>query len=138
MGRINYCSFLGDKKGITKGVKLDYLFIFRWEIYTLSLNNIENLNYEKISETAEKPCFYKGTFNVDVPADTFVSTEGFKKGLVFINGFNLGRYWSIGSQKNLYLPALLLKKGENELVIFELFKKDLDYIELVEKPLLGN
>ena len=44
----------------------------------------------------------------------FYYLQGWKKGIVVINGFNLGRYWSIGPQKTLYVPAPVLKKGENQ------------------------
>ena len=56
---------------------------------------------------------------MDTPADTFLRTDNFTKGFAVLNGFNLGRFWEIGPQKALYVPASLLKKGENELVIFE-------------------
>ena len=56
---------------------------------------------------------------VDKKADTFLYLDNFKKGFVVINGFNLGRYWEIGPQRSLYVPASILNEGENEIVIFE-------------------
>ena len=46
------------------------------------------------------------------------------------NGFNLGRFWNIGPQKKLYIPAPLLKKGDNEIVIFETEGNSADGIAL--------
>ena len=67
----------------------------------------------------ESSAFYKGKFEVDKPCDTFLRTDNFTKGFVTINGFNLGRYWETGPQKTLYVPASILKEGENEIVLFE-------------------
>ena len=45
--------------------------------------------------------------------------EDWGKGIVFINGKNIGRYWHVGPQQTLYVPGVWLKKGQNEIVIFE-------------------
>ena len=83
------------------------------------------------------PAFYKFDIEVEEPCDTFLDTTGFAKGCAFINGFNLGRFWDIGPQKRLYLPAPLLKKGTNTIVIFETEGKASDSITLCDKPDLG-
>jgi beta-galactosidase len=72
-----------------------------------------------LSDRSFKPTFYRATFNVDVPCDTFLNPSGWVKGVAWINGFNLGRYWTIGPQLTLYVPAPVLHVGENELIIFE-------------------
>ncbi|MCQ2424239.1 MAG: beta-galactosidase, partial [Clostridia bacterium] len=54
----------------------------------------------------------------DEPADTFLRTDGFRKGFVLLNGFNLGRFWEIGPQKTLYVPRSLLCPGDNEVIVF--------------------
>lgn len=125
MGRINYGPLLKDRKGITEGVRLDRQFLFNWEIYTIPLDDISKLNFEEdIKDVENYPRFFKGTFNVCDIADTFLDFTGWEKGVVYINGFNLGKYWNKGPQKRLYVPAPLLKNGENEIVIFELHKND--------------
>ena len=85
------------------------------------------------------PVFLKGTFWADSRADTFVLPVGFEKGCVWINGFHLGRYWnSAGPQKTLYLPAPLLRDGENELIVLELEHMDeRNRIMLIDTPDLG-
>ena len=121
MGRINYGPLLKDSKGITEGVRLDRQFLFNWEIYTIPLDNLTNLNFsEEIKNAENHPRFYRGTFNVAEVGDTFLDFTGWEKGVVYINGFNLGRYWSEGPQKRLYVPSPILREGENEVVIFEL------------------
>ncbi|PQP89308.1 beta galactosidase jelly roll domain-containing protein [Paenibacillus sp. AR247] len=81
--------------------------------------------------------FYRGQLQVHERADTFLSLNGWTKGVVFINGFNLGRYWNIGPQKTLYVPGPLLREGANEIVIFELYGTELPEIDFVEQPDLG-
>lgn len=124
MGRINYGPRLKDFKGITEGVRLERQFLFNWNIYTIPMNNIEKLSYESVDgkEIENDPTFFRGEFEVDELADTFIDFDGWDKGHIYINGFNIGRYWSAGPLKRLYIPKELLKEGKNEVVIFELHK----------------
>lgn len=138
MGRINYGPRLYDMKGITRGVRFQYQFLFDWTIYTLPMDNLEKLSFNKNDGTVQKePRFYRGTFEVDEIGDTFVELPGWKKGFVVINGFNLGRFWEIGPQETLYLPGPLLKKGENEIIVFELHEHEEDTIALIDEQKLG-
>ena len=121
MARINYGPLLKDPKGITEGVRIGNQFLFNWDIYTIPLKDIENIKYGN-GNREEYPTFYRGSFEVKEIGDTYLDFEGWEKGVVFINGFNLGRYWKAGPQKRLYLPAPLLKEGKNEIVVFELHK----------------
>jgi len=63
--------------------------------------------------------------------------EGWTKGQVFINGFNLGRYWEKGPTKTLYVPAPLLRLGENELIVFELHGAVKRVVTFVDEPDFG-
>ena len=121
MARINYGPLLKYPKGITEGVRIGNQFLFNWDIYTIPLKDIENIKYGN-GNKEEYPTFYKGSFEVKEVGNTYLDFEGWEKGVVFINGFNLGRYWKAGPQKRLYLPAPLLKEGTNEIVVFELHK----------------
>jgi beta-galactosidase len=85
------------------------------------MQNASSLAYN--SSACEGACFYRGSFDVDEPTDTFVDLRSFGKGEVFINGRPLGRFWNIGPQGTLYLPAPWLKKGANEIVVFDLDSK---------------
>ncbi|MEK4760000.1 beta-galactosidase family protein [Viridibacillus sp. FSL E2-0187] len=138
MGRVNYGPELYDMKGITRGVRFHYQFLLDWEIYTLPLDNIEQLVFKKDAVKHKGlPTFYRGKFDVEEIGDTFVELPGWKKGVVFINGFNLGRYWEVGPQETLYLPGPLLKKRENELIVFELHEHENDSISLINEHKLG-
>lgn len=120
-GRINYGYGLKDPKGITEGVRLGLQFLYEWTIHTLPLNNLTELPFQAgQADGGFTPTFYRGTFQAYDLGDTFLKLEGWTKGVAYLNGFNLGRYWDIGPQKTLYIPAPLLRLGDNELIIFEL------------------
>ena len=100
-------------------------------MFTLSLdeNQLGRIDYNR-GYNDGVPAFYKFEFEISETADTFLDTDGVGKGVAFINGFNLGRFWNIGPQKKLYIPAPLLKKGKNEIVIFETEGNSADSITL--------
>ncbi|MBR5262964.1 MAG: beta-galactosidase, partial [Clostridia bacterium] len=118
MGRANFGAKMMRKKGIAGRCLLDDRIHFHWDVYPLPMDNLGKLCFSA-DAPEEKSVFYKGTFTVDEAKDTFLSTDNFTKGFVVINGFNIGRYWEIGPQKTLYIPASLLNEGENEIVVFE-------------------
>ena len=77
----------------------------------------EQAEWKKIVERnlPSVPSLYRGIIEItDKPKDTFMHMKSWTKGVVFINGHNLGRYWNIGPQETLYLPSPLLRKGQNE------------------------
>ena len=82
------------------------------------------------------PTFLRGTLQLDdEPADTFVRLDGFTKGFVVVNGFNIGRYFNpAGPQKTLYVPAPLLHRGKNEIVVFESDGYTQPVVEFVDYP----
>lgn len=130
MGRVNYGPLLPyQRKGIDGGVVINGHYHYQWKHYTLPLHNVDQIPFEK-GYTEGKPAFYKFVLETETLADTFLDFEGFGKGVVFVNGFPLGRYWENGPQKRLYLPAPLLKQGENEIVLFETEGKAGDSITL--------
>lgn len=136
-GRVNYGEKIIDRKGISD------IFIgdqrqMGYDVWTLPLDNLDRLEYAELSGLKHKNCpvFLKGTFAADSKADCFIHLDGFTKGYVFVNGFNLGRYWSVGPQKSLYLPGVLLK-DENEIVILETEKYSKPCVEITDKHELG-
>ncbi|WP_372630083.1 beta-galactosidase [Cohnella sp.] len=153
MGRVNYGPLMRDPKGITEGIRVGNQFLYDWTIRPLPLDSLEALEFEGIggqqaaggsaeesdaSGTAESlPTFYRGTFNVEEKADTFVRLDGWTKGIAFLNGFNLGRYWEVGPTRTLYVPAPLLREGENELIVFELHGTEDPVVLLTDRADLG-
>ena len=86
-----------------------------------------------------QPLFMQGELVIDgAPADTFLRLDGFTKGFVTVNGFNIGRYYnSAGPQKTLYVPAPLLKTGGNEIIVFETDGFERPVITFTDTPDLG-
>jgi beta-galactosidase len=138
MGRVNFGPSLLDRKGITEGVTVNDQYQFGWTVYPLPLNDLSKLQFTRqASPDIKAPTFFRVTFNWDEPTDTFLGLPGWTKGVVWLNGFNLGRYWERGPQKTLYIPAPLLRKGENELIVLELHGTDRTTVEFGATPILG-
>ncbi|WP_339787279.1 glycoside hydrolase family 35 protein [Paenibacillus sp. FSL R7-0313] len=145
MGRINYGPYLRDPKGITEGVRHGFQFLYDWTIHCLPLTDLSGLQFsdvinEAINETINEvqgPAFYRGEFNITDVRDTFLRLDSWTKGVAFVNGFNLGRYWNKGPQKTLYVPAPLLREGENEIIVFELHQTSEVAVTFVDTPDLG-
>ena len=138
MGRANFGSKMMRKKGIAGRCLLNKTIHFDWDVYCLEMNNLHKVVYSD-KTPVEKSVFYKGTFTIDEAKDTFLKLDNFTKGFVTINGFNLGRYWEIGPQVTLYLPASLLNVGENELIVFESDGiKGEPTVEFVDTPILDK
>jgi beta-galactosidase len=125
MGRINFAQFMIDRKGITDRVTLAGMTLMNWEVYNLPFDDayIRGLKPAQL-DAARRGAFFKGAFDLKEVADTFMDMTNYKKGLVWVNGHNLGRYWEIGPQKRLYCPAPWLKAGTNEIVIFDLLQNE--------------
>ena len=143
IGRVNFGTALEEqRKGITGGVVINDHRHYGFDIYPLTLDPAQLDRLERCFGGMEcpegVPTLSKAVFEVEGgPADTFLDLTGFGKGAAFVNGFNLGRYWEVGPQKRLYIPAPLLKSGRNELVIRETEGKTADFVTLCGEPLLG-
>ena len=134
MGRINFGRAIKDFKGITQSVTLtsevdgheQTIDLKNWTIATLpddyataqeALHN-KSVN-SNLSTLTSQSGYYRGTFNLKKVGDTFLNTEAFGKGQVYVNGHAIGRFWSIGPQQTLYVPGCWLKKGKNEVVVLD-------------------
>ncbi len=137
MGRVNY-GFLLEKqrKGIDGGVWLNGHFHFHWKNYSLPMEHLEQLDFTK-GYTKGLPAFYRFTLDAEESCDTYIDFTGWGKGCVLINGFILGRFWEIGPQKRLYLPGPLIRKGKNEILVFETEGKASETITLEQEPKLS-
>jgi len=134
-GRVNFSTVLrGERKGILGGVQLAGQPLTGWENYSLPMLAPEKLAYTK--QSCSGACFYRTTFTVDKPADTFLDTSAFTKGQVWLNGHALGRVWNIGPQKALYVPGPWLKAGQNEVVVFDLQGESGRSLQGLDHPVL--
>lgn len=129
MGRVNgaaYDQYNQTFKGLWKGdVRINNDIVNDWTILPLELkkqwlNNLQG--WEDFTAALYGPTMYNTILTIpDEPRDTYINTRGWGKGVVFVNGFALGRYAAIGPQYTLYLPAPFLIKGDNQINFFEHF-----------------
>ncbi len=121
-GRVNYGGDIHDRKGITERVDLvsdaGTTEITGWSHYLLPLDTVWK-DRKYTTGKSDTPAFYRGTFNLTKVGDTFLDTSAWNRGVVWVNGHNLGRYWRIGPQQTLYVPGPWLKAGSNEVVVYE-------------------
>ena len=140
MGRVNYGhKFLADtqRKGIRTGVCKDLHFMLNWEHYPLPLDNPEKIDFSK-GWTEGQPAFYAYDFEVKEPKDTYLELSEFGKGVAYVNGRNLGRFWNVGPTLSLYIPHSYLKEGANRIIIFETEGDYKEHIHLTRKPTLKH
>ena len=126
LGRVNYGVHLGEAKGLVGPARVDGAPVTSWEVRPLDLEpatlaSLVSGGVEPHAPVLAGPCLAGATFGVDDDgADLFLDTTGWGKGAVWINGFCLGRFWSRGPQRTLYVPAAVLRPGDNELVVLML------------------
>lgn len=123
MGRINFGPALqSDRKGIVGSVTFGGKELTGWQIYKLPMTDASAAQFTDGPKT-KGPAFWLGAFaldfKVDSIGDTFLDVSKLHMGVVWVNGHNLGRVWDIGPQETLYVPGAWLKKGENEIIVFD-------------------
>lgn len=130
MGRINFAQNLIDRKGITDRVTLNGMTLMNWTVYNLPMDRQFVYNLRSSGKNIGKQgVFFKGDFMLtksegNTSSDTFIDVSNYIKGIVWVNGHNLGRYWNIGPQKRLFCPASWMKEGINEIIIFDLHQTE--------------
>jgi beta-galactosidase len=141
MGRINYgAEIVHNTKGIIAPVVINgFELTGDWAMYKLPFDQVPDLAKYTAKNKEGKPTLYTAAFEVKQPGDVFLDMRGWGKGIVFVNGHHLGRYWKVGPQQTLYLPGCWLAKGKNEVVILEQ-QNDVLHTELktTGKPLLDE
>ncbi len=143
MGHLNYGRVMNDRKGLRGPVRMvcgdtNAILSASWEVYPLRLNE-KMLRRLKWSEgIAKEPAFWRGSFKLDKPADTFLDLRSWGKGVVWVNGHCLARYWNIGPTQTAYLPAPWLRKGRNEVVILDLLGPSKPVLAGLQKPILDQ
>jgi beta-galactosidase len=120
MGRVNFGEQIFDSKGLHGPVELEGKPLEGWEMFPLSLDPWELGSLEFSPGVASKPAFWRGEFDLEKVGDTFLDVQTWGKGVVWINGHTLGRFWNIGPQQTLFVPAPWLKEGRNEVIVLDL------------------
>lgn len=142
-GRVNYGEGIIDRKGITKSVQLssgkETSELKNWEVYNFPVDYKfqKALKYEKKTANGQ-PAWYRGSFKLDKTGDTFLDVSSWGKGMVWVNGTNIGRFWKIGPQQTLYMPGCWLKEGNNEIIILDLDGPQAQTVSGLSKPILDK
>ncbi|XP_023677815.1 beta-galactosidase-1-like protein 2 isoform X2 [Paramormyrops kingsleyae] len=125
-GRVNYGKDLDDqRKGLVGDILLNKEPLTGFRMYSLDMKpdfirRLSSRSWKPIQKAPSFPAFFLSKLYISgYPADSFIQFPGWKKGVAFVNGQNLGRYWSIGPQQTLYLPGPWLKTGMNQFILFE-------------------
>jgi beta-galactosidase GanA len=131
MGRINFGENIIDRKGITGEVTFNGMSLLNWKAYSLPMD--DKFIYDLRSSgrnPGKKGIFFRSGFFVVTIGDTYLDMSNYRKGVVWVNGHNLGRYWDIGPQKRLFCPGVWLRSGMNEMIVFDLLQTE-------PKPVFG-
>jgi len=140
LGRVNFGPYLlKNRKGITGKVEFAGTTIKGWQMFGLPFKSVDSIRFRGRSAGADAPpVLRRGSFDLSRVADTYLDMSNWGKGVVWVNGHNLGRYWSVGPQQTIYLPAEWLKKENNEVVVLELIKPGQADLHGVGKPILNS
>ncbi|MCD8861802.1 beta-galactosidase [Mammaliicoccus sciuri] len=136
MGRVNYGYKLlasTQRKGLGQGLMQDLHFVQDYEQFHIQL---EQLNKEHFEEEwiKDTPALYRYVFMLNEANNTHIDVSAFSKGVVLVNGVNIGRYWNVGPTASLYISKTLLHEGENEIIIFDTEGTYNQEINLVKEP----
>ncbi len=137
-GRINFTTELrNERQGIHGMVTVAGRELTAWQVFSLPMDDLVKLQFSKLTD-ATGPAFYRGHFSLQATGDTFLDTRGWGKGAVWVNGHALGRFWNLGPQQTLYLPAPWLKQGINEVVMFTQQKPEARHLRGLSAPVLDE
>lgn len=137
-GRVNYGKAIIDRKGINGNVYLvgndKNAEVLNWKVYNFPVDAAfqENLKYGTVK--ADGPAWYESVFKLEKTGDTYLDMRGWGKGMVWINGHNLGRYWKIGPTQTMYVPGSWLEKGDNRIIVFDIESNDNPSIQGLSQP----
>ena len=141
-GRVNYDKTIIDRKGITQKVEVvsdkGSTTLLDWEVYNFPVDYDFQKSFNFKIQLESGPTWHKGYFNLEKTGDANLDLGAFGKGMVWVNGYNIGRYWKIGPQQTLYMPGCWLKKGKNEIIVLDLEGAPSTVIEGVANPILDK
>lgn len=131
MGRINFAAQMIDRKGITDRVTLNGMTLMNWDAFNIPMST-EYVSKLKQTDTVRPGMFFKATIQLNKTGDCYIDMKDFTKGLVYVNGHNLGRFWNVGPQYRLYCPGVWLKEGKNEIIVFDMHQTEPGVLKGVE------
>jgi beta-galactosidase len=120
-GGVNYGPRIGEPKGLIGPVQLGDEELTDWSVCALDLERVPRLwDRSPRRGAGPGPTAWRASFEAQRPETHFLDTTGWGKGIAWINGFCLGRYWRRGPQETLVVPGPAVRTGSNELVVLEL------------------
>ena len=139
-GRVNYGHRLGEPKGLIGAPLLNGRPLTGWTATPIDLEaaaaaSLTNLPGD--GAPVSGPVVARASFTLDEQADLFIDTDGWGKGFAFVGGFLLGRYWSNGPQRTLFVPGPVTRVGQNEVTVIELEQLLTDRVRFAPGLLLG-
>lgn len=136
MGHVNFGQqMLADRKGLG-AARIGGAPLENWEVYGVPLTEPPHDGFRGTMPTG--PAFYRAGFDLGEVGDTFLRTSGWGKGYVWVNGHNLGRYWGLGPQQTLFVPAGWLRSGRNEVIVLDLVPSGNRSMDGVRAPEWGT
>ncbi|MGZ2614370.1 beta-galactosidase [Bacteroides fragilis] len=141
MGRVNFDESIHDRKGITEKVELvrgkQSAKLKNWTVYSFPVDYsfVQDKRY-KNGTAQTMTAYYRTTFRLDKVGDTFLDMSTWGKGMIWVNGLAIGRFWEIGPQQTLFMPGCWLKEGENEVIVLDLKGPEKASIRGLKKPIL--
>lgn len=144
MGRMNFGKGIYDWKGITGKVELvsenGTTELKGWEVYNIPVDYAfaKDKNYREEANSGGHPAYYRGIFTLDKIGDTFLDMRSWSKGMVWVNGYAIGRYWHIGPQQALYVPGCWLRKGKNEVIVLDMASPEKATLTGLREPILNE
>ncbi len=146
MGRVNFGIEIHDRKGLQGPVRLGDAELLNWEIFSLPLDSahLARLAFQPASpapaagvpHSFSRPGFHRFEVELKSVGDTFLDLRPWGKGMVWVNGRNLGYYWNIGPQQTMFVPGPWLKPGRNEFIVLDYFGDTDAELSSLEKPIL--
>ena len=143
MGHVNFGQEVRDPKGLPGGVRVvaaggGDVALPQWQIFRLGLEPAMLAGLKWQPGKAASPAFWRGQFTMEKPADTYLDVSSWGKGVVWVNGHCLGRFWNIGPTQTMYLPGPWLRAGRNDVVVLDLLGPQEAALAGLEKPVLDR
>jgi beta-galactosidase len=138
MGRVNFGAEMLDPKGLLAPVKLGDTELKDWRIFNLPLDDKMVGGLKFTAGKTDSPAFWRGEFTLEKAGDTFLDLHHWGKGVLWVNGHCLGRFWNIGPTQTAYAPGCWLRAGKNEIIILDYVGPEKPEIAGLEKPALNE
>jgi beta-galactosidase len=146
MGRINFGPEVHDRKGLHPPVRLigadgRAQTLRKWSVSPMELSGTPpQLAWQTaaLGDQRPGPAFWRANFSAEKAADTFLDLTSWGKGVVWINGRCLGRFWNIGPTQTMYVPGPWIRAGENEVIVLDLLGPEKPVLAGRTEPLLDQ